>query len=724
MSSDNLFRPPVERNNAFALGATSIALFTVPWMIPSGVAQAFGLVTGILAYREFKAAKRVLDFQKYIRTPRPFDMHPEDIPRSNTMLWLGLGFRWKPVHTQRLFDSRRDPSFTENSDIYQWFRENEIKVGYTQRLSLFEKSIYPFRKAISKYSESESILNLWPPNFDLGGYSALHGVEPNESNRHQEIGQRNGHTLVIGTTRVGKTRTAEILIAQDIARKKGNDFEAAVAVFDPKGDGELFARTQIEAARNGRPFYFIHLGFPEISARYNGVAEFVRVSECATRTAGQLNANGDGAAFKEFVWRFINMISQALFSMGETNSFSKINEHIQNMDGLFIRLAEFILNRYSNSLNYLSDWMNSVDLISQDGYKGNDRALQSLSERCYALYRFIHSQPTLLNDIDENYKSNLQNLMHCVTHYDSTFFSKITASLLPLLEKLCSGRVSEIISPNYTDLEDSRPIISWPKILREKAVIYIGLDAMQDAAVSTAVGNTLFADLLSQSGQIYKFGENFGVVDADHDQKTSIYVHADEFNELVGDEFLPLCNKAGGSGVKLTCYTQSRFDLDVKVGTDKSEVILSNFNTLIMMRVKTANTAKLLTEQLPIVQIKDVTEVSGATTDQAGDFTAKNEDRTNTKDSPQITESDIINLPIGQAFILHSGSKLEKVRFPRLIEDTTSKFQAMRQSELVGIMKKRYKSSQSNSEWWKDKDDFDWTAGFDKNFEFEWNKAA
>ena len=368
--------------------------------------------------------------------------------------------------------------------------------------------------------------------------------------------------------------------------------------------------------------------------------------------------------------------------------------------------------------------MNSVDLISQDGYKGNDRALQSLSERCYALYRFINSQPTLLNDIDENYKSNLQNLMHCVTHYDSTFFSKITASLLPLLEKLCSGRVSEIISPNYTDLEDSRPIISWPKILREKAVIYIGLDAMQDAAVSTAVGNTLFADLLSQSGQIYKFGENFGVVDADHDQKTSIYVHADEFNELVGDEFLPLCNKAGGSGVKLTCYTQSRFDLDVKVGTDKSEVILSNFNTLIMMRVKTANTAKLLTEQLPIVQIKDVTEVSGATTDRAGDFTAKNEDRTNTKDSPQITESDIINLPIGQAFILHSGSKLEKVRFPRLIEDSTSKFQAMRQSELVGIMKKRYKSSQSNSEWWKDNDDFDWTAGFDKNYEFEWNKAA
>ncbi|MCG9576727.1 conjugative transfer system coupling protein TraD [Vibrio tubiashii] len=727
MDNKNLLRPPVEKANAYALAATSLALFTFPWMIPTGVAQAFGTVTGVLAVREYRAARKVEKFQKYIRSPSAFTMLPEDIPRSSKVLWLGKGFTWKPIHTQRLYDARNDPFYTSESAIYEWLRDNEAKSSYTQDMSFSAQFALPFRKKIAWLSSRNSALNPWAPRPDLGGFSAIHGVEPNERDKYQEIGERNGHTLVVGTTRVGKTRAAEVFIAQDIARRnKQGDFEAAVAIFDPKGDGELFARAQIEAERNGRPFYVIHLGFPEISCRYNGVAEFLRVSECATRTAGQLNSNGDGAAFKEFVWRFINIISQALFTMGETNSFEKINKHIQNMDLMFVELANFILDKYSNRLPYLSDWKTTVQMLEENPYKGNDRALAALSSKAYALYCFLNMHPELFTDIEEVYATNLQNLKHCVTHYDSTYFSKITASLLPLLEKLCSGRVAEIISPDYNDLQDPRPIISWPKVLREKAVIYIGLDAMQDTAVSTAVGNTMFADLLSQSGQIYKFGENLGVVDADHDQKTAIYVHADEFNELVGDEFLPLCNKAGGSGVKLTCYTQSRFDLDAKVGTDKSEVILSNFNTLIMMRVKTATTAKLLTEQLPQYLINDITEVSGASTDLDGKFTAKNEDRKTKKEVIAITESDIINMPKGHAFVLHNGSRLDKVRFPFLENDKSARFKALKQSKLVQQMKDRYSKFGGADEWWKTDDSYDWTQGFkkDENYEFEFDKVA
>ncbi len=728
MSGENLFRPPVEKSNAFALCATSVALFTVPWMIPSGVAYSFGTVTGLLALRELRSANRVAKFQKYIRTPKPFDMHPADIPRLNESLWLGLGFTWKPIHTQRLYDSRSDSAYTDHSAVYQWLRDNEAAASFKQRLPLHEQALLPFRKGIAKYSLSKSYFNLWPKHVDLGGYSAIHGVEPNEKYKYQEIGERNGHTICVGTTRVGKTRAAETFIAQDIARKdKDGNFEAAVAVFDPKGDGDLFARTQIEAERNGRPFYTIHLGFPEISARYNGVAEFVRVSECATRTAGQLNTSGDGAAFKEFVWRFINIISQALFSMGERNSFSKINFHIQNMEVLFVQLAEYIFRKYSSKLDYLSDWSSAIDLLARESYKGNDRALAAMSERGYAVYKFIKSQSSIFDDIGKSYAANLQNLMHCVTHYDSTYFSKITASLLPLLEKLCSGRVAELISPDYEDLDDPRPIVSWPKILREKAVIYIGLDAMQDSAVSTAVGNTLFADLLSQSGQIYKFGQDFGVIDSDLDKKTAIYVHADEFNELVGDEFLPLINKAGGSGVKLTCYTQSKNDLDTKVGMDKAQVILGNFNTTIMMRVKTVETASILTDQLPMVTIRDVTEVSGANTDLEGNFTAKNEDRTTKKEVAMIAASDIINLPKGHAFILHNGGRLDKVRFPYLSEEKDSKFKAMKQSELVKEMKRRYNNhNASMTAWGASNDSTEWRAGFmnQEDLQFEYNEAA
>ena len=36
-----------------------------------------------------------------------------------------------------------------------------------------------------------------------------------------------------------------------------------------------------------------------------------------------------------------------------------------------------------------------------------------------------------------------------------------------------------------------------------------------------------------------------------------IVIHADQFNELFGDEFIPLLNKAGGAGFQVSAYTQT-----------------------------------------------------------------------------------------------------------------------------------------------------------------------
>jgi hypothetical protein len=93
---------------------------------------------------------------------------------------------------------------------------------------------------------------------------------------------------VLGTTRVGKTRLAEILIAQDIRRGE------VVIVFDPKGDADLLRRMYAECKRAGREheFFMFHLGHPEISARYNPVGSFSRITEVATRIANQLPDQG------------------------------------------------------------------------------------------------------------------------------------------------------------------------------------------------------------------------------------------------------------------------------------------------------------------------------------------------------------------------------------------------------------------------------------------------
>ncbi|MCV5779330.1 conjugative coupling factor TraD, PFGI-1 class, partial [Escherichia coli] len=76
-------------------------------------------------------------------------------------------------------------------------------------------------------------------------------------------------------------------------------------------------------------------------------------------------------------------------------------------------------------------------------------------------------------------------------------FDKIVASLLPLLEKLTTGTLATLLAPDYHDLDDSRPILDWQQAIRQKAVVYVGLDALSDSVVAAAVGNSMFADLVS-----------------------------------------------------------------------------------------------------------------------------------------------------------------------------------------------------------------------------------
>lgn len=213
---------------------------------------------------------------------------------------------WEQKHTQRLLDTLRPEveRYVNPPALYQSARRFEQRFEYR----------YPF---LCKWLSSQSSLNLVRPLPDVGGKATLHGIEPDEVNVSMSLLERVGHMLVLGTTRVGKTRLAELLITQDIRR--GN----VTIVFDPKGDADLLRRMYAEAHRADRASEFqgFHLGWPDISARYNAVGRFSRISEVASRVAGQLSGEGNSAAFKEFAWRFVNIIARGLVALGQRPDF-------------------------------------------------------------------------------------------------------------------------------------------------------------------------------------------------------------------------------------------------------------------------------------------------------------------------------------------------------------------------------------------------------------------
>ncbi|MBD2812809.1 conjugative coupling factor TraD, PFGI-1 class, partial [Xenorhabdus sp. Vera] len=122
---------------------------------------------------------------------------------------------------------------------------------------------------------------------------------------------------------------------QDIRRGE------VVIVFDPKGDADLLRRIWAEAHRVGRgnELFLFHLGWPEISARYNAVGRFGRVTEVASRLAGQLSGEGNSAAFREFAWRFVNIVARALVALGHRPDYQLITRYVNNISELYQRYA-------------------------------------------------------------------------------------------------------------------------------------------------------------------------------------------------------------------------------------------------------------------------------------------------------------------------------------------------------------------------------------------------
>jgi len=469
--------------------------------------------------------------------------------------------------------------------------------------------------------------------------------------------------------------------------------DGMVVVVDPKSDASLLTSMYAAAKRSGREddFYVFHLGFPEMSARYNAIANFARITEVATRIAGQLPDSGNSAAFKEFSWQFINIIARALVDIGDRPDYNSILNNITDIEPLFNRYAEYWL-----PINADPSWMEDVNDFEAEAaatYKRNPKAAKFNHARTEALRRYVDG----MNQTDPV----MHGLMAAIK-YDKDFFVKLVASLIPLLQKLTTGKVGELLSPEYFDLTDERPIFDIMQLVRRKGILYVGLDSLQDMVVSSAVGVSLLSDIQSVGGSIYRNGYEHGLVDGQDGKLPKMYIHADELSEVVGgsDSFIALINKLSGAGARFTGYTQTRSDLEVGMGdAAKARVIEGNFMNLICLRVREKYTAELLTDQLPEIELSTVMTVSAANdssnVDNEVDFTSKTEDRVSKVNAPLLEPTALMSLPKGQAFALMNGGDLYKLRIPLPADPPDSIPETLR--VMTEKMRSQYRTGEK---WW------------------------
>lgn len=688
---ESLVRSPVEFNSAIICYAFAFMLLFAPGIIlmTPPVAYSSSIILVIWGTKRFLEGYGITQYKKGLKKLPYYALSPNQITVSNKKLFIGKGFAWEAKHVERLRDINKNGSnkIKKQSRGYRLARWLELKFEFT-----------PVLNKLVLMLSLNSVFNPFRPLPEVGGNPHLHavGMYEGEHDIFESLGERVGHKIIFGTTRVGKTRFLEILLTQDIRRGD------VTVVVDPKGDADLLKRVYSEAKLSNRPVYIFHLGYPDISARYNPIGEFSSITEVAGRVSNQLPSEGNSAAFKMFGWRFVNIVAQALVSLGERPDYSLINRHIFSIDKLFVQYAKNLL-----TVNNVVNWELEVEDIKNGlNERNTPRNVLGRDKEAIALMMYF--------DNSDIYDTVLDGLIGAF-RYDKSYYDKIISSLAPLLEQLTTGRTAELLSPEYYDIEDTRPIFDWKSVIQQRAVVYIGLNCLSSPVVGSAVGASILADLTSTAGYLYKHGLDYGLADInDKDGKPiksslpKINLHLDELEAILGPEFIPMVNRAGGAGYQVTAYTQTGADIVSGIGdSTKANVIQGNFNTIIMMRVKNEDTAKILTDQLPDVQVSSLTTVTSASdsSDVTNNimFGSNNEDRITTESVPILNTNNLITLPKGQAYALIHGGELYKLRLPLPKDDVELP------SDLESIaqdMKLNY--SETTPEDWFTANDYGW----------------
>lgn len=486
--------------------------------------------------------------------------------------------------------------------------------------------------------QKRDLTGLIPVNLDRMGATWIHGLGLSEGYIRQAIAHSAGHTLIVGTTGAGKTRLFDILVTQAVLRNE------AVIIIDPKGDKDLKWCAERACQLSGSPqrFVYFHPAFPDQSVRIDPLKNFNRSSELASRIAAVSPGESSSDPFKAFGQKALDNIVQGLFAAEEQPSLVKLRTYLE---GGPVPLVIKALARYFDKVLDV-EWRASVGLKKQDF---SDKTAQ-------LLVRYYRERVQV-----EQQNTDLEGLISMFEH-DRTHFSKMIASLLPLMNMLTSGSLGALLSPDQSDANDTRAITDAAEIIKGAQVAYIGLDSLSDSMVGSAIGSILLADLAAVAGDRYNHGID--------NRPVNIFV--DEAAEVINDPCIQLLNKGRGAKFRLFIATQTFADFSARLGSEaKARQILANLNNLIALRVMDAETQTYITDNLPKTRLKYVMRTQGVSTHSANPavFSGNIGERLMEEEGDLFAPQLLGQLPDLHYIAKLSGGRIVKGRLPILISE-------------------------------------------------------
>lgn len=557
------------------------------------------------------------------------------MPKLDANLWLGWGYRWEPRHTQRAYEIMK----RDLDEIYppKWWLKWTGHKGDPRQAK---------------------------------GLPWIHGLDMGEKDVVLPFDSLKGHCAIIATTGAIKTRLAGLIIFQLAMRGD------CVIVIDPKGDKDLREICRQAAVLSGNPgrFLMLHPAFASSSVRLDLIKNWDRVSQVASRITMVLDSQ-ESDNFKEFCWMAVHRITNAMKYIGQRVSIHTLKTAMESRMAVEHLTTKALQKFFTQECPQLAETLErQINALAATAGKPQKGGIETSSVELAGMIKVFQEVVPEHED-----QARLQNLpvkpeelrgLIAILEANREWFGKMIVSITPMLTKLTTDDLRGLLSPDYDDIDDPRPIMDMKRIVEGNHILYIGTDTLADQSVGRAISTMALADVSAVAAEIY----NHGVSADSGDEPRRVHVVIDEWGDAVCDPVIQQANKGRGAGFFIWALGQTFSDLVDKFSgnTARAKRFIGNMNNMIIGATQDPDTMALIVEKLgeTTITVRGQSVGIGSKTEDVGlEFSANSSQSLSEKDKEIFPRSLLPALPDLHYIGFFNRGELVKGRIPVLVAD-------------------------------------------------------